>query len=148
VRLVIQRVSRAEVRVGGEVAGRIGPGLLLLVAVEKGDSGSVLDWCSDKVLNMRIFEDSAGKMNRSVLETRGEILVVSQFTLAADLTRGRRPGFEKAAPPSEAEPVYRSLIARLATSGLKIETGRFREFMDVELVNDGPVTFILDSGGR
>ena len=147
-RLVIQRVSRAEVRVGGEVAGRIGPGLLLLVAIEKGDADGVLDWCSDKVLNMRIFEDSAGKMNRSILETRGEILVVSQFTLAADLTRGRRPGFEKAAAPSEAEPRYRALIARLAGSGLKIETGRFREFMDVELVNDGPVTFVLDSGGR
>ena len=147
-RMVIQRVSRAEVRVGGEVTGRVGAGLLLLVAVEKGDTESVLDWCSDKVLNMRIFEDSAGKMNRSVLEIRGEILVVSQFTLAADLTRGRRPGFEKAAPPSEAEPLYRALVARLAASGLKVETGRFREFMDVDLVNDGPVTFVLDGGGR
>lgn len=147
-RLVIQRVSRAEVRVGGEVAGRIGPGLLLLVAIEKGDSEGILDWCSDKVLNMRIFEDSAGKMNRSVLETRGGILVVSQFTLAADLTRGRRPGFEKAAPPAEAEPLYRALIVRLAASGLTVETGRFREFMDVDLVNDGPVTFILDSSAR
>lgn len=147
-RIVIQRVSRAEVRVHGEVVGRVGAGLLLLVAVEKGDTENVLDWCSDKVLSMRIFEDSAGKMNLSVLETRGAILVVSQFTLAADLSRGRRPGFEKAAPPAEAEPLYRAFVARLAASGLRVETGRFREFMDVELVNDGPVTFVLDGGGR
>ena len=144
----MQRVSRAEVRVGGEVVGRIGRGLLVLVAIERADSGDDLDWFSDKVLNMRIFEDSAGKMNRSALEARGEILAVSQFTLAGDLSRGRRPGFEKAAPPEQAEPLYRAFVERLSASGLRVETGRFREFMEVELVNDGPVTFVLDAKAR
>ena len=145
---VVQRVSRAEVRVGGEVAGRIGRGLLVLLAVEKGDTADDLDWFSDKVLNMRIFEDHDGKMNLSALETRAEILVVSQFTLAGDLSRGRRPGFERAAPPEEAEPLYRAFVERLSQSPLKIETGRFREFMAVELVNDGPVTLILEGRSR
>ncbi len=147
-RMVIQRVSRAEVRVGDEIVGRIGRGLLLLVAVEKGDGEADLDWLSDKVLQMRIFEDSAGKMNLSALDVGAGILVVSQFTLAGDLSRGRRPGFERAAPPSEAEQLYRSLVARLAASPLTVATGRFREFMEVELVNDGPVTFVLDGKGR
>jgi D-tyrosyl-tRNA(Tyr) deacylase len=143
-RIVVQRVSRAEVRVSGEVVGRIGRGLLLLVAIERADTGDDLDWFSDKVLNMRIFEDSAGKMNRSALEVQGEILAVSQFTLAGDLSRGRRPGFEKAAPPEQAEPLYGAFVERLSASGLRVETGRFREFMEVELVNDGPVTLILE----
>jgi len=147
-RAVVQRVSRAEVRVGGEVSGRIGRGLLVLFAVEKGDTAADLDWFSDKVLNMRIFEDHDGKMNLSALETRAEILVVSQFTLAGDLSRGRRPGFERAAPPEEAEPLYRAFVAKLAQGPLKIETGRFREFMAVELVNDGPVTLILEGRSR
>ena len=147
-RIVVQRVSRAEVRIGGEVVGRIGRGLLLLVAIERADTADDLDWLSDKVLNMRIFEDSAGKMNRSALEVRGEILAVSQFTLAGDLSRGRRPGFEKAAPPEQAEPLYRAFVERLSAGGLRVETGRFREFMEVELVNDGPVTFVLDGRGR
>src|SRR6267142_6541854 len=145
---VVQRVSRAEVRVGGEVAGRIGRGLLVLFAVEKGDTAGELDWFSDKVLNMRIFEDNNGKMNLSALATGSEILVVSQFTLAGDLSRGRRPGFERAAPPEEAEPLYRAFVERLTRSPLKVETGRFREFMDVELVNDGPVTLILEGRPR
>jgi len=100
------------------------------------------------VLNMRIFEDSDGKMNLSALATGSEILVVSQFTLAGDLSRGRRPGFERAAPPEEAEPLYRAFVERLTRSPLKVETGRFREFMDVELVNDGPVTLILEGRPR
>jgi len=145
---VVQRVSRAEVRVGGEVSGRIGRGLLVLFAVEKGDSQGDLDWFSDKVLNMRIFEDHDGKMNLSALETRAEILVVSQFTLAGDLSRGRRPGFERAASPAEAEPLYRAFVEKLSRAPLKIETGRFRELMAVELVNDGPVTLILEGRSR
>jgi D-tyrosyl-tRNA(Tyr) deacylase len=143
---VVQRVSRAEVRVAGEVVGRIGRGLLVLVAIEKGDGDRELDWFSDKVLQMRIFEDSDGRMNRSALDVGAGILVVSQFTLAGDLGRGRRPGFDRAAPPGEAEPLYRRFVERLRRSPLAVETGRFREFMEVELVNDGPVTFVL--GGR
>ena len=142
---VIQRVSRAEVRVKGEVVGRIGRGLLVLIGIERGDGEGDLDWFSDKVIHMRIFEDSAGKMNRSALETSAEILVVSQFTLAGDLSRGRRLGFERAAPPEEAEPLYRGFVDRLRTHPLTIATGRFREHMEVELVNDGPVTLILDN---
>jgi len=141
---VVQRVSRAAVRTGGGTVGAIGRGLLVLIAVEKGDGDAELDWFSDKVLNMRIFEDSHGKMNLSALETDSEILVVSQFTLAGDLSRGRRPGFERAASPAEAEPLYRAFVDRLSRSSLKIQTGRFREFMEVELVNDGPVTLILE----
>ncbi len=147
-RLVIQRVSRAEVRVDGAVVGRIGSGMLLLVGVERGDVEADLDAVSDKVLHMRIFEDDAGKMNLSALDTGAGILVVSQFTLAADLSRGRRPGFECAAPPEDAERLYEALVERLRKSPLRIETGRFRAFMEVELVNRGPVTFILEKRGR
>ena len=147
-RIVIQRVSRAEVRVSGTVVGRIARGFLLLVAIEVDDTEADLDWFSDKVLHLRAFEDNAGKMNLSALETGAEMLVVSQFTLAADLSRGRRPGFERAALPEQAESLYRALVERLSKSPLKIETGRFREFMEVELVNDGPVTFVLDRKGR
>ena len=146
--IVVQRVSRAAVRIAGLEVGAIDAGLLLLVAVEKGDAASVLDWCSDKVLHMRIFADSAGKMNLSVLDTGGGILAVSQFTLAADLSRGRRPGFENAAPPEVAEPLFTAFVERLSRSGLKIATGRFREFMEVDLVNDGPVTFVIRRPGR
>ena len=142
---VIQRVSRAEVRVKGEVVGRIERGLLVLLGIERGDRASDLDWFSDKVIHMRIFEDSAGKMNRSALETSAGILVVSQFTLAGDLSRGRRPGFERAAPPEEAEPLYDAFVERLRQCPLNIATGRFREDMEVELVNDGPVTLILEN---
>lgn len=141
---VIQRVTRAEVRVGGETVGRIGRGLLVLFAVERGDTMGDLDWFSDKVLNMRIFEDRDGKMNLSALATGSEILVVSQFTLAGDLSRGRRPGFERAAPPEEAEPIYNAFVEKLSQSPLAISTGRFREYMEVELINDGPVTLILE----
>lgn len=145
---VLQRVSRAEVRVRGAVVGRIGRGLVVLVAIERGDDISLLDGFSDKVLQMRVFDDNTGRMNRSSLDVGAGILVVSQFTLAADLSRGRRPGFEGAAPPAEAEPLYEAFVARLRTSGLAVETGRFREFMEVELVNDGPVTFVLPGRPR
>lgn len=145
---VVQRVSRAEVRVDGAPTGRIDRGLLVLVAIEKGDAARDLDWCADKVLNMRIFEDSVKKMNRSALDVGAGILVVSQFTLAGDLSRGRRPGFERAAPPAEAEPLVEALVERLRRSALSIATGQFRAFMEVELVNDGPVTLWLDSRAR
>ena len=145
---VVQRVSRAEVRVDGAVVDRIGGGLVVLVAVEKGDDGGVLDWLSDKVLEMRVFSDDNGKMNLSALDRSADILVVSQFTLAGDLSRGRRPGFEGAAPPDIAEPLYDAFVERLRLSPLRVATGRFRAFMEVELVNDGPVTFILRGPAR
>ena len=144
-RLVIQRVSRAEVRIEGETVARIGLGLLLLLGVEKGDRDVQLDALAGKVLHMRVFEDNAGKMNLSALDTGAGILVVSQFTLAADLSRGRRPGFESAAPPAVAEPLYEAFVARLRDSGLTVETGRFGAYMEVDLVNDGPVTFVLEA---
>ena len=147
-RIVIQRVSRAEVRVDNAVVGRIDQGMLLLVGIEKGDVAEDLDAFSEKVLHMRIFEDNAGKMNRSALDIGAGILVVSQFTLAADLSRGRRPGFERAAPPREAEELYDRFVGRLRRSPLRIETGRFRAFMEVELVNGGPVTFVLEGRER
>ena len=120
----------------------------MLLAVEKDDVAADLDWLSDKVLQMRVFNDSAGKMNLSALDIAAEILVVSQFTLVGDLSRGRRPGFERAAAPAEAESLYGAFVERLRKSPLRVATGRFREFMDVELVNDGPVTLILDSPRR
>jgi D-tyrosyl-tRNA(Tyr) deacylase len=145
---VVQRVTRAEVRIGGACVGRIGHGMVVLFAVEKGDQEHDLDWFSDKVLQMRIFADSDGRMNLSALDVGAGILVVSQFTLAGDLGRGRRPGFERAAPPEAAETLYRGFVERLRRGPLQVETGRFREFMEVELVNDGPVTFVLRGPGR
>jgi D-tyrosyl-tRNA(Tyr) deacylase len=145
---VVQRVTRAEVRIGGEVSGRIGRGLLILVCAERGDADADLDWLSDKVLHMRVFDDNAGRMNLSALDTGAAILVVSQFTLAADLSRGRRPGFERASPPAEAEALYEGFVRRLRAAPLAVETGRFRERMEVELVNDGPVTLIVGGGAR
>ena len=121
---------------------------MLLVAVEKGDAVAELDWLSDKVLNMRVFKDSSGKMNRSALEVGAELLVVSQFTLAGDLSRGRRPGFEQAASPEKAHALYDHLVDQLAKSPLRVATGRFGAFMEVELINDGPVTFILEGRGQ
>jgi D-aminoacyl-tRNA deacylase len=140
---VVQRVTRAEVRIAGETVGRIGRGLVVLVCAEKGDGETDLDWLSDKVLHMRVFDDNAGRMNLSALDTGAALLVVSQFTLVGDLSRGRRPGFEGAAPPAEAEALYDGFVRRLRQSPLAVETGRFREMMEVELVNDGPVTLIV-----
>jgi len=140
---VVQRVSRAAVRVAGETVGAIGPGLLVLVAIERDDSGKQLDWLSGKVVEMRVFDDSDGRMNRSALDVGADLLIVSQFTLAGDLSRGRRPGFERAAPPEAARALFDAFVARLRTTPLKVETGRFRERMEVDLVNDGPVTFVL-----
>ena len=147
-KIVVQRVSRAQVRVEGRTVGEIGRGLLLLVAVEKGDDDAILDTLSDKVVNLRIFSDEAGKMNRSSLEEKTSLLAVSQFTLAGTLEHGRRPSFEKAASADEAREWFDRFVAKLRACGLPVETGRFRARMEVELVNDGPVTFVLEGGKR
>lgn len=143
-RLVLQRVRRATVRVGEETVGRIGPGVLVLVGVEKGDGEREARAAAEKLAGLRIFEDAGGKMSLSAGETGGAFLVVSQFTLAASLDRGRRPSFDAAAPPEVAEPLVRRLVGDLGERGLTVETGRFAARMAVELVNDGPVTFVLD----
>ncbi|MBI5835852.1 MAG: D-tyrosyl-tRNA(Tyr) deacylase [Candidatus Eisenbacteria bacterium] len=141
----VQRVSRAEVRVDGEATGRIGAGLVVLLGVAVGDTDADVEWLASKCANLRIFADDKRLMNRSVLEVGGGALVVSQFTLLGDTRRGRRPGFERAAPPETAERLYEEFCARLGQLGVPVERGRFRAHMEVELVNDGPVTLILDS---
>ena len=145
VRAVVQRVRRAEVRVGSEVVGRIGHGFLLLVGVEEGDGDGDAAYIADKVVGLRVFEDAAGKMNRSLDEVGGGVLVVSQFTLLGDCRKGRRPSFVASAPPQRAETLYLSVAERIAAAGVPVATGRFRAEMAVELVNDGPVTLLLES---
>jgi D-aminoacyl-tRNA deacylase len=149
VRAVVQRVRRAEVRVDATLIGRIGPGLLVLVGFSRNDTPESAVSLADKVLNLRILNDEQGKMNCSVLETGGSILCVSQFTLYGDVRRGRRPSYIEAALPVVAEPLYRNflqeLCARALPRGVHVESGRFGAMMDVELVNDGPVTILLDS---
>jgi len=144
-RAVVQRVREASVRVGGEVVGRIGPGLLVLLGVAQGDAEKDADYLADKTLVLRVFADDAGQMNRSVVDTGGEVLAVSQFTLLGDARKGRRPGFTDAAAPEEANRLYERYVARLRLSGLRVEMGVFRALMDVALVNQGPVTILLDS---
>lgn len=145
-KLVLQRVSEAQVTVDTKVVGQIGPGILILLGVEKNDDEAKLDYPLGKLLRLRIFADEAGKMNRSVQDIRGEILVVSQFTLAADCRKGNRPGFDNAMPPAEAERLYSLFIQRLREeSGLNVQTGLFGAHMQVSLVNDGPVTFLLEN---
>jgi D-aminoacyl-tRNA deacylase len=144
-RAVLQRVSRSSVEVDGVCVGRIDRGWLLLLGVERGDGEADASWIADKVLNLRAFEDDQGKMNRSVRDVGGGILVVSQFTLLGDCRGGRRPSFTAAADPGEAERWYRRCAELLAQSGLNVATGVFRAMMKVELVNDGPVTLLLDS---
>ena len=141
----VQRASRAEVRVDGKTVGAIGRGLLVLVGVEKGDDDGRADALAERLLQLRIFDDDQGKMNRSIRDVGGEILVVSQFTLAADLDRGRRPSFDAAAAPAEARRLVDRLGDRLRTSGTTVATGTFGARMEVELVNDGPVTFLVRS---
>ena len=131
--------------VGGEPVSAIGPGLLVLLGVGREDAEADADYLADKVVNLRIFEDDGGQMNLSVLETRGAVLVVSQFTLYGDARRGRRPGFSTAAPPDEANRLYRCFVTRVAAHGLEVKEGVFRAMMDVRLVNHGPVTLLLDS---
>ena len=144
-RAVLQRVTRASVAVDGTCVGRIERGWLILLGVAQGDTEVDADWVAEKVKNLRGFEDDAGKMNRSVVDVRGGILVVSQFTLLGDCRAGRRPSFTAAADPALAEKLYLAVTERLAGSGLDVATGVFRAMMQVELVNDGPVTFLLDS---
>ena len=142
-KLVIQRVSRAEVRVRGETVGRIGHGLLIFIGAERGDDGVSAEEAARKVVGLRVFEDAEGKMNLALADVGGGVLVVSQFTLAADLSRGRRPGFERALPASEARPVCEHFAKTLEILGVPVATGAFGEKMEVELVNDGPATFVM-----
>ncbi len=144
-RAVVQRVNRGAVRVDGEVIAEIGPGLVVLVGVGRDDSDSDARRLADKVAYLRIFPDEAGRMNRSVLDTGGEVLVVSQFTLLADTSRGRRPSFINAAPPEQAEPLVGVFADALRELGLRVQTGRFGAHMLVEIFNDGPVTILLDA---
>lgn len=144
-RAVVQRVSRAQVSVGGAVVGVIGPGLCVLVAAGAGDDRSDLDYVVGKVVQLRIFEDADGKMNRSVLDTGGEALIISQFTLYGDTRKGRRPAFTGAMEPAAAEQMYDDFVAAVRAAGVPVATGVFRAMMDVELVNAGPVTILIDS---
>jgi D-tyrosyl-tRNA(Tyr) deacylase len=144
-RAVLQRVSSASVTVGDEVIGRIGNGLVVLLGIEQGDTAEDARALAEKTAHLRIFEDSEGKMNLSVQDSGGAVLAISQFTLLADCRKGRRPGFTRAALPELAEPLYERYVAALGQFGLKVATGRFQADMAVALVNDGPVTMLLDS---
>jgi D-aminoacyl-tRNA deacylase len=144
-RAVVQRVSQSTVSVAGEVVGRIGPGLMVLLGVAAGDQPDEADWLADKIANLRIFEDGEGKMNRSLLETGGEMLVVSQFTLLGDCRKGRRPSFVRAARPEQANRLYERFAARMRFRGVRTATGQFQTMMAVSLINDGPVTLVVDS---
>jgi D-tyrosyl-tRNA(Tyr) deacylase len=145
VRAVVQRASEASVRVDGEVVGRIGPGLVVLLGVGRDDADRDAEILADKVLNLRVFPDEEGQMNRSVLDVGGGLLVISQFTLMGDARKGRRPSYIEAAAPDEANRLYQHFVGRLRPSGLEVATGVFRAMMDVALVNEGPVTILLDS---
>jgi D-tyrosyl-tRNA(Tyr) deacylase len=144
-RLVVQRVSRAAVRVEGQSVGQIGRGAVILVGIAATDGPEVVDRMADKVIGLRYYEDSGGQTNLSVEEVAGALLVVSQFTLLADVRRGRRPGFTPAAAPQMAEPMVDRFVARLRATGIEVATGRFGAAMEVELVNDGPFTLVIDS---
>lgn len=144
-RAVVQRVSRASVKVGGNITGQIADGLLVLLGVERNDLETDADYLADKIVGLRIFEDDAGKMNRNVLEVGGAVLAVSQFTLFGDVRKGKRPSFDEAARPERARELYQYFVERIRGLGLRCETGRFQEMMEVELVNQGPVTILLDS---
>ena len=143
-RAVIQRVAEAKVSVAGVVKGAIRNGLLVLLAVEEADESEDIEWLSGKIARLRVFRDEDGVMNRSVQEVQGGILVVSQFTLYGDARRGRRPSFTLAAPPAQSEPLYEYFVERLRAAGLRVATGRFGAMMAVSLVNDGPVTLLLE----
>jgi len=144
VKAIVQRVSRAAVRVGGEEVGRIGRGLVVLLGVLRTDTVSDAHRLAERTAHLRIFGDHVGRMNLSLLDVKGEALVISQFTLAGSTRRGHRPSFEAAAPPETAEPLYEEYGAALGRLGIRVATGRFRAMMEVELVNEGPVTIALD----
>jgi D-tyrosyl-tRNA(Tyr) deacylase len=145
VKAVIQRVSRASVTIADREHSRIGPGILVLLGVEKRDTAEDATALAKKIVELRIFEDAGGKMNRSILETGGEILAVSQFTLAGDCRKGRRPSFDNAAPPAEARLLYEKFVDDVRAMGVPVATGVFQAMMRVDLTNDGPVTFVLES---
>ena len=147
-RAVVQRVTSARVRVAGRTVGQIEHGLLVFAGVEKGDGPADVHYIAGKVNDLRIFEDAAGKMNLSLAEAGGAVLAVSQFTLCADSRRGRRPSFDAAEPPASAKPIYEELVRQLRELNLTVETGEFQADMAVDLVNDGPVTILLDSRRR
>jgi D-aminoacyl-tRNA deacylase len=144
-RAVIQRVARCRVTVDGNVAGEIDAGLLVLLGISKTDSDAAVDYLVEKIVGLRIFEDADGKMNLSVQDSGGSVLVVSQFTLYGDVRRGRRPSFDAAARPEEAKRLYEYFVDKVRAAGLRCETGQFQAMMEVELVNSGPVTILLDS---
>ena len=144
-RALIQRVSRASVSVDGETIGRISSGLVALIGVAREDSQAQIDYIVNKTVNLRIFPDSDGRFDRSALDVGAELLAISQFTLYADTRRGRRPGFSQAAPPNEAAAIFESVLTAFRETGLTVQTGRFQAHMTVEIVNDGPVTIMLDS---
>jgi D-tyrosyl-tRNA(Tyr) deacylase len=144
-RVVVQRVSRASVTVDGQVVGRIGPGFVVLVGVANGDAQADIEYTASKLVGLRVFSDADGKMNRSITDVGGAMLLISQFTLLGDVRRGRRPSFIDAAAPEAGRAMYEELAAQLRASGLHVETGIFQAHMDVELVNDGPVTLLIDS---
>jgi len=145
VKALLQRVSAASVSVAGEVVGRIGRGVVVLVGVASGDSEKDARYLAQRTVNLRIFPDEAGRFNLSALDIKGELLVVSQFTLLADTRKGRRPSFTDAAPPAQAEGLFEFFVDEARASGLKVETGRFQQYMQLEIHNDGPVTILLDS---
>ena len=144
-RALVQRVSEAQVSIEGAVIGDIGPGLLILVCAMHGDDDAAARHLAGKIAKLRIFKDEAGKMNRSILDTRGSALIVSQFTLAADTARGNRPGFSAAAPPEEGQRLYERFAGDVAALGIPVATGRFGADMQVSLINDGPVTIWFDT---
>jgi len=145
-RAVIQRVSRASVSVDGKIVGQIGQGLLVLLGVSRTDTETAADYLAEKITGLRVFEDTDGKMNLSVAEVKGAVLLVSQFTLYGDVRRGKRPSFDAAAPPEQARKLYEYMVERLRALGIPCQTGVFQAMMQVELVKDGPVTILLDSG--
>jgi len=145
VKALLQRVTGASVSVAGEVVGRIGRGLVVFVGVANGDTEKDAQYLAQRTVNLRIFSDEAGRFNLSALDIKGELLVVSQFTLLADTKKGRRPSFIEAAPPAQAEELFNQFVKQARATGLKVETGRFQQYMQVEIHNDGPVTILLDS---
>jgi D-tyrosyl-tRNA(Tyr) deacylase len=145
-RAVVQRVSRAQVGVDQKITGQIGLGLLVLLGVGRDDTEADATYLAEKICGLRIFEDAQGKMNLSLQEVSGSVLAVSQFTLYGDVRRGKRPSFDAAAPPEKARQLYECFVEQLRAAGLRCETGRFQQTMQVELVNEGPVTILLDSG--